>query len=116
MLRDKTSYCGIDCSKCAAYLAKLTDDDLIRRKTAKAWTSPEIPVIPSEINCDGCKTSGGYHFKQCAECTVRACGNSRGVETCAHCTDYPCEKIQGKLDILSEYARSTLESIRASLK
>ncbi|MFW9849724.1 MAG: DUF3795 domain-containing protein [Candidatus Thorarchaeota archaeon] len=116
MLRDKTAYCGLDCSKCGAYLAKLTDDDLLRRKTAKSWSSVGFSVSPDEINCDGCKTSGGYNFKHCADCSVRACGIKRGVETCAHCSDYPCEKLQGKLDILSEYARSTLESIRASLK
>ncbi len=115
MLRDKIAYCGLDCSKCGAYVAKLTDDDLLRRKTAKSWSSSGFSVSPNEINCEGCKSSGGYHFKHCADCSVRACGIKRGVETCAHCSDYPCEKLQGKLDILSEYARSTLESIRASL-
>ncbi|MHA2425138.1 MAG: DUF3795 domain-containing protein [Candidatus Thorarchaeota archaeon] len=117
MLRDKTAYCGLDCSKCGAYLAKLTDDDLLRRKTAKQWSAHGFTSSPNEINCDGCKTTSGYHFKHCADCVVRSCGNQRGVETCGHCPDFSsCEKIQGKLDILSEYARSTLQSIRASLK
>lgn len=116
MLREKIAYCGLDCSKCSAFLAKLTDDDLLRRKTAKEWSAHGFTSSPSDINCDGCKTKGGYHFKHCAECTVRECGERHGVKNCAHCADYPCEMLNGKLDLLSGYARSTLESIRASLK
>lgn len=112
---EKTAYCGLDCSKCGAYLAKLTDDDSLRRKTAKMWSSKDWAASPTEINCDGCKTAGGYHFKYCADCDVRECGANHGVDTCAHCNEYPCSKLQGKLDIISEYARSTLESIRAAL-
>ena len=116
MKKDMLAYCGLDCSKCGAYIAKQNDSYELRKRTADQWSSPDYKVTPDEIFCDGCKTTEGTHFKHCANCAVRECANSRGVQTCAHCDDYGCEKIKRSLDILGEYARSTLESIRESLR
>lgn len=116
MKQDMLAYCGLDCSKCGAYIAKQKDDYDLRKRTAELWSSPEYAVSPEEVFCDGCKTSGGTLFKHCAHCAVRECASGRGVQTCAHCDDYGCDKIKGMLDMLGEYARSTLESIRESLK
>ncbi|MFW9908803.1 MAG: DUF3795 domain-containing protein [Candidatus Thorarchaeota archaeon] len=115
MKEDKIAYCGLDCSKCGALLAKANNDYELRKVTAVEWSTPEFAVLPEEVNCDGCRTAGGTHFKYCAKCDVRQCASQRGVKTCAHCSDYACEKLKKNLDILGEYARSTLESIRASL-
>jgi hypothetical protein len=114
-MKDSTAYCGLDCSKCGAYISKMTGDYELRKKTAAEWSSPEWKVTPEEVSCDGCKAEGGELFKHCANCAVRACASERGYATCAHCKDYGCEKITSMLNILDDYARSTLESIRASL-
>ena len=115
MIKESPAYCGLDCSKCNAYIAKRTDDYDLRKKTAADWSSPDWLVTPEEVSCDGCKSQGGELFKHCAECAVRECASQRGYRTCAHCEDYGCSKITHMLDIVDEYARSTLESIRASL-
>ena len=30
--------CGIDCSKCGAYIAKKNNDDALRKSTAEEWS------------------------------------------------------------------------------
>ena len=32
------AYCGIDCSKCDAYIATITNDSELKTKTAKDWS------------------------------------------------------------------------------
>ena len=34
----KYGICGIDCSKCPAYIATINDDNVLREKTAKVWS------------------------------------------------------------------------------
>ena len=116
MTENMTAYCGLDCAVCPAHLAWKNDDDKLREKQAKEWGSPEYPLTKAEINCVGCKVDAEPKFKFCASCTVKSCASERGVETCAHCDDYGCEKIERSLDILGEYARDTLEAIRESLR
>ena len=109
------AYCGLICSECGAYIAKQTDDDELRQKTAEAWTSPDYPVSEEEINCDGCKSEDSVLFKHCDMCEVRACAMERGVETCAHCDDYPCLKLQALWDILGDTPKENLYRISQSL-
>jgi len=115
MKSDSLAYCGLDCSKCGAYIAKQTGDYDLQKKTAARWSSADWTVTPEEVSCDGCGEKSGNLFKHCANCVVRSCAQNKGYGTCAHCEDYGCEKIKGMLDILDDYARDTLESIRASL-
>jgi hypothetical protein len=46
---------------------------------------------------------------------VRQCALERGVENCAHCDDFPCEKLEKPWSI-SVDAKTTLEEIRQMLK
>ncbi len=109
------AYCGLNCSECPAYIAKRTDDDELRAKTAAKWSGPEFPVSPEDINCDGCKTENGAQYKWCGSCQVRSCAEQRGVKTCAHCDDYNCEKLQGLLGLIGEEAKNRLDEIHGSL-
>ena len=38
-MRQLIAYCGLDCEKCEAYIATLNDDDGLRKKVAKEWSS-----------------------------------------------------------------------------
>jgi hypothetical protein len=116
MKEDMLAYCGLDCSKCPAFVAKQADNYELRKKTADEWTTPGFSVMPDEVFCDGCKTTDGTRFKYCASCNLRNCASNRGAETCAHCDDFGCELMNKTLEMLGEYARSTLESIRESLR
>lgn len=115
MSDEMLAYCGLDCAECKAYTAKQTDDDELRVKTAKEWSTPDYPVSSEDINCDGCKSTTGVLFRWCGSCGVRACASERGVETCAHCDEYGCDTLENFLKMSGEELRKKLNGIRASL-
>lgn len=109
------AYCGLICTDCGAYIAKRMDDDELRKKTARQWSTPDWPVKAGEVNCDGCKSKEGVLFKHCKDCGVRACASQRGLDTCAQCDEYPCSTLQALLDILGDEAKDNLIKISQSL-
>ena len=57
------AYCELDCEKCPAFIATANDDDALRQKTAKDWSSLYAEILaqvgivealkPEDINCGG---------------------------------------------------------------
>ncbi|MFC2078329.1 DUF3795 domain-containing protein [Candidatus Bipolaricaulota bacterium] len=88
--------CGLVCSDCPAYIAKTTDDDALRAKTASEWSGPDGPASIEEINCDGCTTPGGVRYKHCEVCKTRLCATSRGFAMCAECQEYACDELKAQ--------------------
>ena len=93
-LQPHIAYCGLDCSGCDVYQAtKFDDDDLRQAYADKVFDQFKIQVEPATINCHGCRDErpkSGF----CAVCEVRKCAIDRGLENCAFCVDYGCEKLQ----------------------
>lgn len=107
------AYCGITCTECPAYLATQIDDDEERAQVAERWSAEFLSEIkPEDINCDGCLAGHERYFSHCYKCEIRACGIARGVENCAHCDQYACEKLDGFLDMVPG-ARTELDRIHA---
>ncbi len=53
------AYCGLDCSACDAYLATINNDQSLREKTALLWSKlNHVPISPTQINCEGCRSDG----------------------------------------------------------
>ena len=51
--------CGLDCEKCDARIATLTNDNALREKTAALWTKLNgVTITPEMINCTGCRMEG----------------------------------------------------------
>ena len=107
-----TAYCGLDCAKCEGYLATQADDDDKRAEVAKQWSERyKADIKPEQINCDGCRSEGRKFF-YCAEmCELRKCGIEKGVENCAVCDEYICEKLEAFLK-LAPQARDALDALR----
>jgi len=105
-------YCGLDCSKCGAFLATAANDDALRAKTSQEWSKAyNVDIPPESINCTGC-ASDGVKFHYCENmCEIRKCARTHQVETCAACPDYGCEKIKGFQDMAPE-AKANLEAMR----
>lgn len=51
------AYCGLDCSKCDAYLATLENSDIKRMETARKWSKMLRHKIKPEQN-SGTKSRG----------------------------------------------------------
>ena len=51
--------CGLDCKKCDARIATITNDNALREKTAALWTKLNgVTITPEMINCTGCRIEG----------------------------------------------------------
>lgn len=107
--------CGVDCSECPALLATQNNDDARREEVAETWSRQyNADIKPEQINCDGCTSKSERIFFYCNICEISRCGKEKGVENCAHCDEYACEKLTEFFAMAPE-ARTTLEEIRKSL-
>lgn len=87
-MNNTLAYCGLDCSKCDAYIATKTNDQALREATAKLWSElNHAPILPEHINCDGCRANGRKTVFCESMCQIRQCALKKGVETCADCPE-----------------------------
>ena len=112
-MSENIAYCGLDCNQCPAFIAKQTNDQDLREKTAKEWSGGGFVVTPDQVNCTGCHEAENQFF-HCNQCVVRNCAHEKGVTTCADCNDYSCtdklEALWNQLNI--PHAKQTLEKLR----
>lgn len=93
-MEEMIAYCGLACHECGALLATKNDDDEKRVEVAQLWSEMfNTEIKPEDINCDGCLSVNGRRFSHCEVCEIRKCGMAQGVENCAHCKEYPCNKL-----------------------
>ena len=79
--------CGLDCEKCDARIATLTNNNALREKTATLWTKLNgVTITPEMINCTGCRIDGAKTPFCDKLCPVHNCVREKGLETCADCT------------------------------
>ena len=109
------AFCGILCSECPAYKATLAGDGEALAKQATEWSSEEYTLTAGDLLCDGCIYEDKRAAKFCLECDVRQCAREKGLENCAHCDDFPCDRLE-KPWAWSVDAKTTLEEIRQKLK
>ena len=79
--------CGLDCEKCDARIATITDDNALREQTATLWSKLNgVTITPEMINCVGCRTEG-VKTPFCDKlCPVHNCVRKNGLDTCADCS------------------------------
>ena len=98
-MNEMIGYCGSNCHGCAIYLATREQDPKKKREMRVdiAWNIKEHygwECKPEDVaDCDGCKTETGRHFSG-GDCQVRKCARDKGLENCADCNEYPCEKLE----------------------
>ena len=107
------AYCGLDCSKCEAYLATQANDNDMRAQVAKKWSAQHnADIKPEHINCDGCKSTGAKFFYCEKLCEIRKCCIEKSLPHCAACEMYICDKLKKFIDLAPE-AGKTLASLRS---
>ena len=107
------AYCGLDCGECEGYLATQADDDERRAEVARQWSARyNADIKPEQINCDGCRADGRKFFYCSDMCELRKCGLAKGVDNCAGCDEYPCDKLEAFFQVAPQ-ARAALDALRA---
>jgi len=86
---DMIGYCGYRCGQCAAR----SDDLEVRQKLVDGWRKifGHEMYTAENVRCDGCKGNGRLADKQCQ---ARPCAIERGVDSCAECDDFVCDKVR----------------------
>lgn len=88
-MKEMIGYCGYNCHLCAAR----SDDPVIRQKMVDGWKKilGHENYTAENVRCDGCKSNGRIADK---ECKARPCAKEKGIEHCAYCDEFPCDKIK----------------------
>ena len=110
------AYCGIVCTACDAYLATKSGDRAALEAVAAKWrvVHGATGLTADGVICDGCLSVEGRLCSHAPHCDIRACGIERAVETCAHCANYACDRLNGLFAVGSPQ-RQVLDEIRAAL-
>ncbi len=114
------TYCGLVCRTCPIYLAtreeNTKEQELMRAHIARVCNERYgIKYEPEDItDCDGCRTEGGRLFPGSRNCSIRKCARQKGLENCAHCTDYICEKLEAFFKTDPD-AKTRLDELRNSI-
>lgn len=105
-----TACCGLDCEKCDARTATLTNDDALRGRTAALWSKLNGVTITLEmINCTGCRTEGAKTPFCDRLCPIRGCVREKGLDTCADCAQMDGCRTLGRI---AENDPSVLENLK----
>ncbi len=105
--------CGINCLECPAYISTKNNDDVLREKTAKEWSSMfNADIKPKDIDCLGCLSTKDPLFSHCKECKIRSCATDKGFDNCASCDNFgSCNTLNELLNMVPE-AKANLEKLR----
>ncbi len=113
-------FCGLSCASCPIYLATRETDKAKQRQMriqiAELISEHyDTPVTPEDVNdCDGCRSSTGRLYSGCNNCEIRNCAQTKNCLTCAHCDEYPCEKLE-TIFASDPDAKKQLDKIRSHL-
>ena len=81
-------YCGYDCGACAAR----SEDPAVRQKLVDGWRKlfGHENYTAENVQCEGCRSGGRVADTRCE---ARPCAMERGVESCALCEEFVCQKV-----------------------
>ena len=94
------SKCGYKCDRCPAHKSnRKSEDD--KKIMCDAWNKYlGSSIEPEAISaCRGCQAEGDQGNKTCS---VRPCATAKGMENCAHCGEFACEKVKGRMNFVGE--------------
>jgi hypothetical protein len=111
------AHCGLVCNTCPIYLAAREENkekkERMRIEIARQYK--QIYGIELKLqdvtDCDGCRSESGRLFSGCKQCEIRNCAIGKGIESCAHCNEYACERLE-KFFATDPDAKARLDVIR----
>ena len=111
MDKEFACYCGLYCENCAVKVKVEPAAKILYNEMKEAGFEDVISFIPGgegfwpflkgmagEGACVSCRGGGGN-----PDCAVRICAIEKGVEMCAFCEDYPCDKFATFLEVSAGY-------------
>lgn len=100
-MRKITAYCGNTCTSCPRFLATFNNNREQLQAVRSLWVKTELrdeSVIADDLKCRGCTSA--THCRH----GIRECAQSKKIQTCAECGEYPCSKLSLAFDRTAEFA------------
>lgn len=105
--------CGLDCVKCDARIATITNDNALREKTAALWTKLNgVTILPEMINCTGCRIDGAKTPFCDRLCPVHNCVREKSLDTCADCPQMDSCPTLGQIAVNSPFVLENLKQLK----
>jgi hypothetical protein len=95
--------CGYRCDLCQFYAKNVKsqkDKERVSRDFNRIFG---YDTKPEDVGCVGCKNEGKHADPGCI---VRPCALKKGVENCAHCSEFICDKLKPKINFTEEFLRN----------
>jgi len=96
-MKEIIARCGYRCDLCPGYVENVSgpaDQQRVHDGWLK-YVGADVPL--EEIGCKGCLAPGESPD---SDCPVRPCVIQRGLDNCAPCDDFPCEKLHTRMDFM----------------
>lgn len=84
--REMVAPCGIYCPGCPAYKAQF--DEALAKELSEKFN---LPI--EKVKCAGCRPSKGIVMAWTRPCPTYVCAESKNVEFCSECDEFPCIKL-----------------------
>ncbi len=95
--------CGYRCDLCQCYTKNIKSENDKERVIKGFNRIFEYDLKHEDVECVGCKNEGKHVTPNCP---VRRCALERGVENCAHCSEFVCDKLERKMDVMENFLKS----------
>lgn len=98
--------CGYRCDLCLAYRPNVEANPENQRVLSDGWLKYfGFRITPEAILCDGCMAISPRLIDQ--QCPVRPCVMARGLDHCAQCGEYVCDRVKERLVVYEEVRERT---------
>lgn len=87
MASELIAYCGLYCGACSFKVAFEENDRVHLTDMPEHYDRYKNDALE---DCPGCRLEN-----KCGQCAIRDCAIGRGLDYCAQCNDFPCERSMG---------------------
>ena len=114
-MKDLFAKCGCNCGRCPSYKENLQSDEDRQRCSDGWWRYFGFRLSADKLrSCDGCQTPDDENPVRYQNCYVRKCAVKNDVETCAHCSGFPCEDVP-KVSVSADAREKTAARLGAAI-
>ena len=96
MEKEIITKCGYRCDLCLAYKPNVEKKDQRSLLSDNWFNLYGFRIEPNDIVCEGC-VSGENPLLIDKNCPVRPCVVLKGIDNCAYCDEYICNKLKQRI-------------------
>jgi hypothetical protein len=108
MMEEMIGLCGYRCDLCQFYIKNAKGENHKERVCQDFNRLFGYNVQPADVECVGCRNKGKHAD---ADCPVKPCALAKGVENCAHCEEFICDRLRERLEFTEGFLKNNKKPI-----